>query len=209
MITVAEGRKNFRKGATVFYNRLKGGNNYFPNLEWAIRQTFTEFLHTDPPDIDLERDAIRIYEQYMDVELENSIAKKRPNLIEEWNCAKNGDLRPEAISYGSQKKVWWICKHGHEWQSGPWSRYCGSGCPYCAGRLPISGETDLVTLYPDLVKEWHPTKNAPLTPEQITKGSHKKVWWKCANGHEWQATVKSRTLGGCGCPECAKKKQKE
>lgn len=34
-------------------------------------------------------------------------------------------------------------------------------------------------------------------------GSHFKAWWVCEQGHEWQAIVKSRTLGGCGCPVCA------
>lgn len=64
---------------------------------------------------------------------------------------------------------------------------------------------------PRILAEWDAEKNAPqgLFPDRITQGSTQKAWWKCANGHEWQATVKSRTLGGCGCPECAKKKQKE
>ena len=69
------------------------------------------------------------------------------------------------------------------------------------------GETDLATLFPEVIKEWHFEKNAPLRPEKFTKGSHKKVWWKCSEGHEWEAQIKSRTLGGTGCPECAKKKK--
>ncbi|MCD8196887.1 MAG: zinc-ribbon domain-containing protein, partial [Lachnospiraceae bacterium] len=30
---------------------------------------------------------------------------------------------------------------------------------------------------------------------------NKKVWWKCENGHEWRATIASRS-NGCGCPVC-------
>jgi hypothetical protein len=30
---------------------------------------------------------------------------------------------------------------------------------------------------PHLVKEWHPTKNGDLTPDDFTHGSNKKVWW--------------------------------
>ena len=40
-----------------------------------------------------------------------------------------------------------------------------------------------------------------LTPDDVTNGSHKKVWWRCEKGHSWQAAVKSRTLGA-GCPVC-------
>lgn len=35
--------------------------------------------------------------------------------------------------------------------------------------------------------------------------SHKKMWWKCNKGHEWQATIASRNKGS-GCPYCAGKK---
>ena len=34
------------------------------------------------------------------------------------------------------------------------------------------------------------------TPDMVTAGSHKKVWWQCHAGHVWQATVYSRTHGG-------------
>lgn len=30
----------------------------------------------------------------------------------------------------------------------------------------------------------------------------KKLWWQCAKGHEWEATLRSR-LSGRGCPYCA------
>ena len=54
---------------------------------------------------------------------------------------------------------------------------------------------------PDLVKEWS-DKNFPLTPEDVTFGSHKKVWWKCHMGHEWRASITSRNRGN-GCPYCS------
>ena len=36
----------------------------------------------------------------------------------------------------------------------------------------------------------------------VLAGSHKKVWWTCLKGHEWQTTVVARTRGS-GCPVCA------
>jgi len=62
----------------------------------------------------------------------------------------------------------------------------------------------LAETHPELAKEWHPTKNASLTPNDVTPGSGKKVWWKCKLGeeHEWQAQVNNRTNGN-GCPACS------
>lgn len=33
-----------------------------------------------------------------------------------------------------------------------------------------------------------------------------KVWWRCNQGHEWQATIANRNYG-TGCPECYKKQK--
>lgn len=52
-----------------------------------------------------------------------------------------------------------------------------------------------------LIREWHLTKNGSLSPHSVTKGSSKKVWWVCDNGHDWIATIHSRSEGS-GCPHC-------
>ena len=59
----------------------------------------------------------------------------------------------------------------------------------------------LAEVHPELVSEWS-EKNLPLTPDDITFGSNKKVWWKGACGHEWQASVKARSNGE-KCPICS------
>ena len=46
--------------------------------------------------------------------------------------------------------------------------------------------TNLPTLFPDLIKEWHPSKNDELKPQDFTYGSDRKVWWVCNKGLEWQ-----------------------
>lgn len=53
-----------------------------------------------------------------------------------------------------------------------------------------------------LLRSWDVEKNAPLTPADVSYGSRKKLWWRCAAGHEWLAAVYTRT-GGSGCPVCA------
>ena len=66
-----------------------------------------------------------------------------------------------------------------------------------------SQRTKLFSEEPDLVREWHPTKNGSLTPRNVTTDHHKKVWWLCENSHEWEATVTDRIMGA-GCPVCVK-----
>ncbi|PEN50110.1 hypothetical protein CN540_24165 [Bacillus toyonensis] len=66
-------------------------------------------------------------------------------------------------------------------------------------------ENSIAFHYPQLVKEWHPTKNNELKPEHFKKGAHLKVWWICEKGHEWESAIYSRTTG-VGCPYCANKR---
>ena len=37
----------------------------------------------------------------------------------------------------------------------------------------------------------------------LRPGSGKKVWWKCPEGHEWEAVIANRTKRRSGCPFCA------
>lgn len=60
----------------------------------------------------------------------------------------------------------------------------------------------LATLYPDLSREWHPTRNENFLPSMFTPGSDFPAYWKCNKcGHEWQAIINHR-VGGTGCPQC-------
>lgn len=36
-----------------------------------------------------------------------------PNISKRWHPSKNGNLTPSNVSYGSIKKVWWLCENGH------------------------------------------------------------------------------------------------
>ena len=63
----------------------------------------------------------------------------------------------------------------------------------------LRGYNDFESKFPELAKEWSP-KNEPLRPSMITAATHRKVIWRCKLGHEWTASVKSRTVNGTGCP---------
>lgn len=69
------------------------------------------------------------------------------------------------------------------------------------GRRGLSMSNILSEVHPELVAEWS-DKNLPLTPDRITYGSNKVVWWKGACGHEWQTSVKARSNGE-NCPICS------
>lgn len=158
-------------------------------------------------DVDLERDSNAIENLRQYTEKENSLLNYDPQLLKEWNYKRNNNLKPENFTAGSSKSVWWVCRFGHEWQAPIYSRKNGNGCPYCSGRKVLKGENDLQTVNPDLAKEWNYEKNDGLTPDEVTAGSERTVWWKCSNGHEWQAKIYNRN-NGRGCPLCAREKRK-
>lgn len=135
--------------------------------------------------------------------VENCLATRNPNLAKEWHPTKNGKLTPFEVTGGSTQKVWWKGKCGHEWNSVVGNRNQGRGCPYCCGRS-VNAENCLAT-NPKLAKEWHPTKNKSLTPNDVLRGSQQKVWWKGECGHEWEAVVYNRD-NGIGCPYCCGQK---
>lgn len=132
------------------------------------------------------------------------LASFLPELVKEWHKTKNAD-NPEHVSYASNKYAWWKCsKCGYEWKAKVSNRsLLKRGCPCCSGSVVVPGINDLKTKFPHIAKEWHPTKNRDLLPENFAGGASKKVWWQCPLGHEYQATIGHRTAqNGTGCPIC-------
>ena len=91
----------------------------------------------------------------------NDLTTTHPNLVKEWNTEKNGDLKPETFTYGSDEKVWWRCKYGHEWQASINSRVRGNGCPHCAKESQISLPEKVLFYYlskqfNDIEENYHP-----------------------------------------------------
>ena len=129
-----------------------------------------------------------------------------PALAAEWDSEKNAPLTLSQITVGTHRKVWWRCPKGHSYCAAVNSRVRGSGCPYCAGRAVLPEENSLAVMFPALAPEWDGEKNAPLTPEMVVAGSHRKFWWRCKNGHSWQAPIYSRARNRTKCPFCAGRK---
>lgn len=135
----------------------------------------------------------------------NNLAIKNPEIAKQWHPTKNGTLTPFDVVEGSNKKVWWKCSKGddHEWKTAISHRINGRNCPICSGRKVVLSNS-LITLNPELAKEWNSIKNEGLNIEKIALNTHKKVWWQCNKypNHIWNATVASRAFGR-GCPFCA------
>lgn len=133
--------------------------------------------------------------------MNNSISNVHPELVCEWSD-RNLPLTVNDVTFGSNKRYWWKGSCGHEWQASAKSRSAGEKCPICSGARVVEGINDLQTLNPEIATEWS-YKNYPLYPTMVSVGSHKKVIWRCDKGHEWTASVKSRTINGTGCPYCS------
>jgi hypothetical protein len=136
-----------------------------------------------------------------------------PAVALEWHPTRNGRLTAADVVAGSHKIVWWRCRlrPRHVWSSSVAARARrGAACPYCtSGRWKVRKfdavrrSRTLESRYPEIAAQWHPTRNGPLQPGDVTIGSSRMVWWKCDRGpdHEWRTTPGTRTRG-IGCPCC-------
>ena len=162
--------------------------------------------------VDLERDRADIL-NYLN-EIKNSLADLRPDVVRCWDFSKNGNLVPSMFTVGSNQVVWWKCPNcGHEWQCSinSMTRPGRYGCAECSKIRQgvtfhikvVKRVGSLAETMPDLAKEWHPTKNGPLSPDDISAGRFKVVWWLCPQcGYEWEASPNNRKRG-VGCPCCS------
>lgn len=130
------------------------------------------------------------------------VIEEFPGVVEKfWDYSRNATICPEKVTAGSSKKVWWSC--GKHWWKAVISSVVLNGrrCPYCKGSRPWAGETDLGTVYKDIVdRYWDYGKNAQ-SPSEFMPRSEQKVWWTCGD-HSWKAVIKSVTLQGNRCPYC-------
>ena len=58
-----------------------------------------------------------------------------------------------------------------------------------------------------LISEWNFAKNEALgfDPNKLSIKSHRKVWWKCSKGHEWESVISNELLLK-NCPYCSKRR---
>ena len=184
----------------------------------SIDASSNMWTRTDPRhihsqiDVNIERDRPQIL-GYL-TSIDNSLAILRPDVASKWDYVKNQDLTPDMFTVSSNEIVWWKCPDcGREWKCSinSMTRKGRFGCAECSkkhrGKSFTQGVVkkvgSLAETMPELSKEWHPTKNGDLTPNDITAGKFKPVWWLCPKcGYEWQASPNNRKRG-IGCPCCS------
>jgi hypothetical protein len=131
-------------------------------------------------------------------------ATKHPDLCLEWHPIKNKGLLPTQVSFGSNKKAWWVCSHcAGEWEMAIKSRSNGRGCPSCS---KIKKHAKLSKPKPNLaLTDTHPqiAKQADgWDAREFSQGSGKQMQWKCDLGHKWLARIADRS-NGSDCPYCS------
>lgn len=129
----------------------------------------------------------------------NNLAEKYPAFCKEWMTRKNG-FKPDEVSYGSGRMVWWKCRKGHVWQASISNRTTNdSGCFKCNRGAP----TDLRD-FPEVLKEFDHQRNPGVNPFSLPVGF--KVAWVCSvdSKHKWVSGF-YRTNKGIRCIYCANK----
>ncbi|HIG59057.1 MAG TPA: hypothetical protein EYQ21_06680, partial [Flavobacteriales bacterium] len=139
---------------------------------------------------------------YLHSDGRNSLANTHPKYADELHPRLN-NIAADDIVAGTTKKVWWCCNScNYEWETGVRSRTQRNlGCPACRNiRVKPDLSNSLAISFPNIASELSKDKNGGLTPEKITKGSSKKLWWKCkVCEHEWRTLVHTRQRAGCPC----------
>lgn len=136
------------------------------------------------------------------VKLENSFGYNSPHLIHEWSDLN--ELTPFEVSKSSAKKFKFNCAKcdsEYECSTDKKTSY-NSGCPYCRG-LKVNDTNSIEKNNPELMIYWDYDRNLDMKPSELTRNSHKKVFWKCKKcGDETESKVSSKN----GCAVCAGQK---
>lgn len=142
----------------------------------------------------------------------NDFKSRCPEMAKYWDYDSN-IVSPDEVYYKSQEEYAFICSEGHEFMRDPshMLRSIGTkslGCSVCHGREIVKGINDLVALRPDVLEYWSYDFN-DITPEDVTIGSNKMVWFNCMKkgcNNVYQTTVFNRVNGRvCTCEDCRKR----
>lgn len=124
-----------------------------------------------------------------------SLASTHPHLAKRWHPSNN-TTEPSAVTASHTASVWWVCEEGHAFERSPLQMVASDSCPHCSLR-----SDSLAARFPELAAEWHPHRNE-LSAQEVDPEHKMTAWWLCSKGHEFQASVRSRTRSQGRCPHC-------
>jgi hypothetical protein len=133
---------------------------------------------------------------------ENDFKTLHKDLASEWHPIKNGNLKACEFKEKSNKKVWWQCKEGHEWNEDICTRVTHmKKCPFCNNTAVIPDKNSFKALEPDAASYWDYEANGALKPENFFPNSHREVYWNCGE-HKWEEPIVEMTRRKA-CPYCS------
>lgn len=201
LLVVKEYKTSSEKNGADFYIHERTS---YKNLTSLVEEIIAVLGCLSLVDVDCERDAISIKNQYVTLRKENSIAAIRPDLIDRWDYERNGTITPEMVTLGTGQRFYWKCKICDRSYLALPSRIAeGSVCFRHRNLLKNAGN-DLVSKHLELLESWDYEKNS-VDPSKIFGGGDRVVCWKCENGHSYTKSIRKR-IQGEGCPICAGKK---
>ena len=128
---------------------------------------------------------------------ENSFASCEKSVY--WHPELNGTSKPRDFLKSCDAKCWFKCdKCPHNFEATIRHVTKGRWCPYCSNppkKLCENSECQIClsksfASQPG-AKVWHPTKNLPITPRDVMKGSStKNYWFQCKTcSHDYENTI--------------------
>ena len=127
-----------------------------------------------------------------------------PWMLINWDYDKN-DLRPDEVPVTSNYRARWVSwPDGYEWSEPVCDRFAGDGSVPDSLPEQIDIEDDLLSLYPDISKDWDFEKNN-CSPTEVCATDKTVAHWHCNKcGFEWTESIYARTHGK-ECPNCNSK----
>jgi very-short-patch-repair endonuclease len=118
--------------------------------------------------------------------------------------------KPNEVALNSHKKFWFDCDCGHEFDIQLNNVNIGRWCPYCSNKKICEPKKNCKICFDkcfasvEKSKYWS-NKNEEM-PHRVFKNSHKKYWFDCECGHEFEASLSDITSKKSWCPYCSNKK---
>lgn len=213
-----QNNKQFLLEEWDYEKNLLNPEEYFPKSEKEVMWKCNKESHSYPAPICFRTrnncgccycSGKRVLEGFNDLKTW-CIKNNRNDLIREWDYERNENA-PENYIRTSHSRIVWkcsVCKKSYYAKISDRTSK-GSGCPYCSGRLPVIGKSDLRTWCEennreDLIFDWSMELNKGKRMEEFTYASNKKIVWKCHIClNEWITPIYSRTVGNRGCSQCS------
>lgn len=127
----------------------------------------------------------------------NDFKTMNPDRSKYWDYTKNPDT-PRELTSGSSKKRWFVCDSGHSFEIGLNSISSGRWCRYCSRNVVVPGETDILTVRPELSVIWDWDENPDPTTVSVRSGT--MLSWVCRDyPHKWVSTPGNLL----GCAVCS------